>query len=116
MIQHMTVPARLFTGPRGRHPLAVWPVLVAAASLAACSATAPFSAAPKVPANAPAYPQTEPAGSDRPVAVPADAPPPPPPTEAGARRHRQYFDQKRKRYYYFDPVLKKYFWEDGTPK
>jgi hypothetical protein len=84
-------------------------------TLAACGVSAPFSPAPKLPPRPASGSVAPPAVSDRPVAVPLDAPPPTPP-DVGTRRHRQYFDQKRRRFYYFDPVLKRYFWEDGTPR
>ncbi len=88
--------------------------------LAGCSAVAPFSAAPRLP---PAPTTTgpgsgaAPSATDRPVAVPIAAPPPAPPSlDAHDPRRRQYYDQARKRYYFFDPVAKRYFWSDGTPK
>ena len=30
--------------------------------------------------------------------------------------HHQYFDKSHNRYYYYDPVLKRFFWENGQPK
>jgi hypothetical protein len=90
-------------------------ILAGCLALAACGVTAPFSPAPKLPPRPVQKVEAPPAASDRPVALPLNAPPPAPP-DMGARRHRQYFDQKRRKYYYFDPVLKRYFWEDGTPR
>ena len=103
--------------PRAMRGLAGTAILSACLLLTACSITAPFSPAAKLPREpAESPPATAPAQSgDRPVAVPMDGPPPTPP-DATARRHRQYYDQKRRRFYFYDPVLKKYFWEDGTPK
>ena len=34
----------------------------------------------------------------------------------GDPKRRQYFDERRRRYYFFDPVRKRYYWEDGTPR
>jgi hypothetical protein len=93
--------------------------LCGAVLLTACSAAAPFSAAPRLPAPSAAGSGSgsAPAASNRPMAMPITAPPPPPPSiDTSDPRRRQYFDQVRKRYYFFDPVLKQYFWSDGTPK
>jgi hypothetical protein len=101
---------------------AIAPLLGCLVLLSGCAAVAPFSAAPRLPADASqtaggAGGTAGPAASGRPVAVPLDAPPPAPPSlGANDPRRRQYYDQARKRYYFFDPVLKRYFWSDGTPK
>ena len=108
----------MFTDLIRRHTsrgLAVPLLLSVGLALAACSATAPFSVAPKLPRPSAAPASAPPPAADRPIALSRDAPPRPPPA-ATSHRKRQYFDQKRRRYYYYDPGLKKYFWEDGTPK
>ena len=30
--------------------------------------------------------------------------------------HHQYYDKAHNRFYYYDPVLKRFFWENGQPK
>lgn len=34
----------------------------------------------------------------------------------GDPTRRRYFDERRRRYYFFDPVGKRYYWEDGSPR
>lgn len=119
-LQPAQIAARPWRNPPGVRSIpAVVPALGGLLLLTGCSLVSPFSAAPRLPAQAasPTGAAAPVAASDRPVAVPISAPPPAPPSvDVNDPRRRQYYDQAHRRYYFFDPVLKRYFWSDGTPK
>lgn len=98
-------------GPIGGRRLAA---LLALSAVAACAhgpaaprpAASGVTAAPGAAAGAPAPPAA--AVPYRPCRTRTCV--------GGDPRRRQYFDERRRRYYFFDPVRKRYYWEDGSPR